>query len=87
MDTEKRIPKIKVMKPEGTYLVWLDCRALGMDARNLKNFMIKKAKVCLDDGPLFGPGGEGFQRLNIACPRALLNQGLQRIEKAVKIFS
>jgi cystathionine beta-lyase len=80
---EKKIPKIKVIRSEGTYLVWLDCRALNMDAQKLKGFMITQAKVGLDDGQKFGPGGEGFQRINIACPRSILEEGLKRIEKAV----
>jgi len=80
---EKRIPKIKVIRPEGTYLVWLDCQALGLDEKKLKDFMTKRAKVGLDDGPIFGRGGQGFQRLNIACPRATLELGLRRIEEAV----
>ncbi len=81
---EKRIPRIKVVKPEGTYLVWLDCRGLGMDAIALKNFMNHKAKVGLDHGYLFGPTGAGFERLNIACPHKTLEEGLCRIERAVK---
>ena len=80
---KEKIPQIKVIKPEATYLVWLDCRHLGFNNQELKDFMIKKAKVGLDDGPIFGQGGEGFQRLNIACPRKILEQGLRRIEKAV----
>jgi len=80
---EERIPRIKVIEPEATYLVWLDCRGLGLNNRELKDFMIKKAKVGLDDGSIFGQGGEGFQRLNIACPRKTLEKGLRRIEAAV----
>lgn len=80
---KENIPKIKVINPEGTYLVWLDCRELGMDPIALKNFMLEKAKVALDDGYVFGQGGEGFERLNIACPRSLLEEGLNRIAKAV----
>ena len=80
---EEKIPRIKVIRPEATYLVWFDCRELWLDNRELKDFMIKKAKVGLDDGPIFGQGGEGFQRLNLACPRTTLEQGLKRIEKAV----
>jgi cystathionine beta-lyase len=79
----KRIPKIKVIKPQGTYLVWLDCRKLGMDDVTLSKFMREKARVGFDDGFLFGAGGSGFQRMNIACPRAILNQALIRIEQAV----
>lgn len=80
---EERIPKIKVVKPEGTYLVWLDCRQLGLNAKELNYFMIKKARVALDDGYWFGTEGEGFMRINIACPRSFLEKGLKRIERAV----
>ncbi len=80
---EERIPKIKVIKPEGTYLVWLDCRQLGLSVKDLNNFMIKKAGVALDDGYWFGTEGEGFMRINIACPRSFLEESLKRIERAV----
>jgi len=79
----KRIPRIKVIKPQGTYLVWLDCRNLGMDNLALKSFMREKARVWFDDGFLFGAAGSGFERMNIACPRSLLSEALVRIEKAV----
>ena len=78
-----KIPKIKVIKPQGTYLLWLDCRELGMDNLTLRQFMRDKARVGLDDGFLFGEGGSGFQRMNIACPRTILNDALGRIESAV----
>ena len=78
-----KIPRIKVIKPQGTYLVWLDCRELGMDDEALRTFLREKARVGFDDGFLFGAGGSGFQRMNIACPRALLNEALGRIEAAV----
>ncbi len=81
---QTRIPNIQVIKPEGTYLVWLDCRALPLEAEGLKSFMLKKAKVWLNDGAEFGSGGAGFQRLNLACPRSILAEALQRIEQAVK---
>ena len=80
---ERNIPKIKVIRPEGTFLVWLDCRGLGMSPQELRTFMRNKAKIGLDDGFLFGPGGAGFQRMNIACPRATLEEALRRIEVAV----
>ncbi len=78
-----RIPKIKVIKPQGTYLIWLDCRDLGMDDMTLRNFMRDKAKVGFDDGFLFGSGGSGFQRMNIACPRPIIEEALIRIETMV----
>lgn len=79
-----RIASIKPVTPEGTYLVWLDCRDLGMNPSNLRQFLIKKAKVGLNDGSAFGPGGEGFQRINLACPRTNLEEALKRIENAVR---
>jgi cystathionine beta-lyase len=81
---ETRIPRIKVIKLEGTYLVWLDCLDLKMDPMELRRFMREEARVGLDDGFVFGPGGEGFQRMNIACPRAILEEALGRIESAVR---
>jgi cystathionine beta-lyase len=79
----ERIPKIKVILPQGTYLIWLDCRGLGMDNQSLKSFMRGKAKVGLNDGILFGAAGSGFQRINIACSRSILEEALRRIEAAV----
>lgn len=80
----KRIPEIKVIEPQGTYLLWLDCRKLGLDDTALRKFMIEKARVGFDDGFLFGAAGSGFQRMNIACPRSLLKEALTRIGAAVK---
>lgn len=81
---QERIPRILPTRPEGTYLVWLDCRGLGMNAESLRRFFSEKARVGLNDGAAFGPGGEGFARLNIACARSVLEEGLGRIEAAVK---
>lgn len=80
----KHIPQIKVIEPQGTYLVWLDFNFLKMSDRELSEFILEKAKVALDDGYIFGPGGSGFQRINIATPRSILREGLERIERAVK---
>jgi len=80
---KERIPKLSVVKPEGTYLVWIDCRQLGLDNTALRTFFREKAKIGLDDGYIFGPAGTGFQRMNIACPRSILEEALQRIEAAV----
>ena len=80
------IPEMKVTKPQGTYLVWLDCRALNMDGKSLHRFMIEQGKIGLNNGLDFGPGGEGFLRINVACPRATLEEGLKRINKAVEIW-
>ena len=80
---KRKIPKIAVIKPQGTYLVWLDCRRMGLSPAILQKFMIENAKVGLHEGSLFGPSGAGFARMNIACPRLLLVEALKRIEHAV----
>jgi cystathionine beta-lyase len=79
----ERIPHIQVVRPEGTYLVWLDCRKLGLDQAGLKQLMREQARVYLDEGDLFGAEGEGFERINIACPRSILVEALGRIRTAV----
>ncbi len=82
-EVTKRIPQIKVIKPEGTYLVWVDMRSLGMDHHQLQTFMREKARLALDDGFAFGAGGEGFQRFNLACPRSMVEETVRRLEAAV----
>jgi cysteine-S-conjugate beta-lyase len=76
------LPKIKVIKPESTFLVWLDCREMGLSDEELNNFFLRKAKVGLNPGVMFGPGGEGFMRMNIGCPSATLLKGLYQIKEA-----
>jgi cystathionine beta-lyase len=68
---------------EGTYLAWLDFRRYGFSAEELKDRIIQKARLALNDGPMFGPGGEGFQRMNLACPRQVLRQALDRLKAAL----
>jgi len=80
---EQRMPRVKVTPLEGTYLVWLDFRGAGLDDPALKTLLLEKARVWLDAGPMFGPGGEGFQRINIACPRSVLAQALERMAAAL----
>lgn len=80
---EERIPSIKVIRPQGTYLAWLDCRSLPISGERAKNFMPAEAKVGLEEGTIFGAGEIGFWRMNFACPRSLLKQALERIERAV----
>jgi cystathionine beta-lyase len=84
---KKKIPGLKVYPLEGTYLAWVDCTPLSLDDAALKEFMLKKAKLWLDEGPMFGSGGSMFMRINIACPRSVLKQALERLEKAVKDLS
>ena len=79
----RELPQITAIQPEGTYLVWLDFRALGMEPKALQKFLVHKAGVGLSAGYLFGPGGEGFARLNLGCARSVLEEGLQRIKTAV----
>lgn len=77
------IPETEISMPEGTYLMWMDCRRLGLDDKALSLFMQKGAHLWLDDGCIFGEGGSGFERLNAACPRATLVTAMERLEKAV----
>lgn len=84
---DRKIPDIKVIQPQGTYLIWLDCRGLGMDEITLSSFMCDNAKVGLEDGFIFGEAGSGFVRMNIACPRPILEEALKRIEEAVNTIS
>ena len=79
----EHIPQMSVIRPEGTYLVWLDCRRLGLDKLGLTRLMMEVARVYLDEGFIFGPEGEGFERINIACPRSILDEALDRIRNAI----
>jgi cystathionine beta-lyase len=84
---ERYIPRIKVVPLEGTYLVWLDCRQLGLSNNELKSLFLDEARVYLDEGTLFGAEGGGFERINIACPRATLAEALERIRNAISRIS
>ena len=79
----KHIPQVRMIRPEGTYLVWLDCRALGLDAQSLHRFFLDRAGVYLEQGAIFGTEGEGFVRMNIATPRKLVKEALRRMSEAV----
>jgi cystathionine beta-lyase len=78
-----RLPGVSVATPEATYLAWLDCRNAGLPASDPFTFFLEKARVALNDGALFGPGGEGFARLNFGCPRPLLAEALDRMREAL----
>lgn len=80
---KEKLPKVKMTKLEGTYLVWLDFRECGLDAKTLDEKIIYDAKLWLDSGSIFGRSGEGFQRINIACPRSVLKAALVRIAGVV----
>jgi cysteine-S-conjugate beta-lyase len=77
------LPRAAVTPLEGTYLAWLDMRAMGLGDEELKGRLLRTAGVWLDEGTMFGRGGEGFQRLNLACPRSILTDALQRIAAAL----
>ena len=77
-----KLPGISMAKPEGTYLAWLDCRGAELPG-NPHKFFLEKAGVALNDGATFGKGGEGFVRLNFACPRATLERALEQMREAL----
>ena len=79
-----KLPKVKVMKPEATFLVWLDFTAYKMNDKELWEFATEKAKVGLNNGGKFGTGGDGWLRINIGCPRSILVEALERMEKAFR---
>ncbi|MGD2207121.1 MAG: putative C-S lyase, partial [Anaerolineae bacterium] len=76
------LPGVSTRKPEGTYLAWLDCQQAGIPD-NPHTFFLNEAKVALNDGAMFGQGGEGFVRLNFGCPRAILVEALERMKAAL----
>ena len=78
-----KIPRLKLMKPDATYLMWIDCSDLKMNQADLVSFFKNTAKIGLNDGMSFGVEGKGFMRLNIAVPITVLQEGLERIEKAI----
>ena len=78
---KEHMPKIKLIQPEGTYLMWLDCRELGLDDGQLDQFFIHDAEVAVDKGYWFGSEGSGFMRMNIACPKAYVQQALAQLQK------
>ena len=80
---EENIPSIHLIEPEGTYLLWLDCRDLHLTNDQLEELIVDKAKLWLDSGAIFGKDGEGFQRINVACPRQTLTQALVQLKEAV----
>ena len=79
-----KLPQIKLVEPEGTYLVWLDFKELNLNNEQLQNLIVHKAKLWLDAGTMFGPEGEGFQRINIATPWSKIEQALMNLERAIK---
>lgn len=83
---EERLSGVKVVETEGTYLVWLNFRGLHLSEKKLEDLIVNKAKLWLDRGSMFGKSGEGFERINVACPRKTLVEALNRIENAVNML-
>lgn len=81
---EEHLPGVKMIDSEGTYLVWLDFRGTGLSADELERRIIYEAKLWLDSGKIFGNSGSGFQRINVACPRSVLKEGLERLRMVVQ---
>lgn len=79
----KMIPEIIPVQPEATYMIWLDCRKLGMTGKDLLNFFVTKAGVGMNEGSTFGPGGEGFMRMNLGATHQTVMRAMEQIEKAV----
>ena len=80
---KEKLPQIKPLRPQASFLVWLDCRGLEVDHEKLIDLFVKKAGLALNDGAIFGKEGEGFMRLNIGCSRAMVLEALEKLHKAV----
>lgn len=78
------IPQIKPLRPQASFLVWLDCRQLGLDHEALVDLFVNDARLALNDGEMFGQGGKGFMRLNVASPRSVLQEALDRLKASVE---
>lgn len=79
----EHLPQIKPWRPQASFLVWLDCRALGLPHAKLVSLFVDKARLALNDGAMFGQGGEGFMRMNVGCPRKVLQQALEQLAEAM----
>lgn len=79
----RRIPAIRPLRPQASFLVWLDCRGLGLDHDALVDLFVNRARLALNDGEMFGPGGRGFMRMNVAAPRSVLREALDRLARAL----
>jgi len=80
----KNLPHLPVTKLEATYLVWIDCQTLKQTSKEITNILLEKEKLWVNEGTMYGAAGEGFIRINIACPRSLLLEGLNRLYKVLK---
>lgn len=80
----ERLPMLKLVEPQGTYLIWIDFRGLGLTESEREDLIVNKAKLWLDTGSMFGVDGKGYERINIACPRSILKKALEQLEGAIK---
>jgi cystathionine beta-lyase len=78
----ERLPKLKPMQPEGTYLIWIDCRELGLSDAKIRTLLLEQGKIALEPGTKYGAYGSGFVRMNIGCPKEILEEGLERLYQA-----
>ncbi len=81
---KKHMPQLKPLRPEASFLVWLDCRQLGIDHKQLVDLFVNKAHLALNEGEMFGQGGEGFMRMNVGTPRSVLQQALEQLRQALQ---
>lgn len=82
---DKHLPGIKALRPQASFLVWLDCRGLKLSHDELVDLFVKGAHLALNDGEMFGKGGEGFMRMNVASPRSVLRRALEQLRQALKL--
>ena len=83
---KKHAPKIKAIRPEASYLVWLDCRELELSQKDLNEFFVDKAHLALNDGEMFGKEGIGFMRLNVASPRCIIEKAMKQLADAYQLY-
>ena len=79
---KENIPEIKAILPEASFLIWLDCRSLNLSQKELVKLFIDKAGLALNDGSIFGPGGEGFMRLNVGTSKVVLEKAMENLKNA-----
>lgn len=79
-----RLPQLRLVEPQATYLVWIDCSRLALTDEELDRFMVEKAGLWLDGGSMFGKASGQFQRFNIACPRSILEKAFEQLANAVE---
>ena len=80
----RELPEVRLIEPEGTYLLWLDCSGVGLTAEQLDRVIVERGNLWLDSGRIFGHAGEGFQRINMACPWSVLKNGLEHLKLALR---